>query len=154
MVVALDDIVPCSGIEWKSTIVANRAEPRSRKMYWGRVGKYILLQAPRIMQKTVTKTETVEIFVYTKSHALVQHALIHWDFHHILFQMVSFERRDAFFDVGASDSSTSPHCENTCGVFPYDVSIGCCWCGRLRKRTTVDAEADATSPAEGCALLK
>lgn len=117
-------------------------------MYWGRVGKYILLQAPRIMQKTLTKTETVEIFVYTKSHALVQHALIHWDFHHILFQMVSFER-DAFFDVGASDSSASPHCENTV-VF----SIGCCWCGRLRKRTTVDAEADATSPAEGCALLK
>lgn len=86
-------------------------------MYWGRVGKYILLQAPRIMQKTVTKTETVEIFVYTKSHALVQHALIHWDSHDILFQMVSFER-DAFFDVGASDSSTSPHCENTVLFFP------------------------------------
>lgn len=62
-------------------------------------------------QKTVTKTETVEIFVYTKSHALVQDALIHGDFDDILFQMVSFERRDAFFD-GASDSSTS-HCENT-----------------------------------------
>ena len=38
------------------------------------------------------------------------------------------------------------------GVFPHDVSIrGCCWGGRLRERTTVDAEADATSPAKGCA---
>ena len=40
------------------------------------------------------------------------------------------------------------------GVFPHDVSIGCCWGGRLRERTTVDAEADATSPAKGCASLK